>query len=83
MGPPWHPDRQQEKSTRCATLELKRLEAEAVVNKPLFSMVEAIAAQFPGYAEGKRNLNTDESPGGRQPDDNCREGDTSVPPVAK
>ena len=63
---------------RCATLELKRLEAEAVAIKPFFSMV-----QFPEYAEGKRKLNTDDSPGARQPDDNCREGVASVPSVAK
>jgi len=63
---------------RCATLELKRLEAEAVAIKPFFSM-----AQFPEYAEGKRKLNTDDSPGARQPDDNCREGVASVPSVAK
>jgi len=68
---------------RCTTLELKRLEADAVAIKPFFSMVEVIAAQFPEYAEEQRKLNTDKSPGARQPDDNCREGVTSVPSVPK
>jgi len=42
-----------------------------------------IAAQFPEYAEGKRKLNTDKSPGTRQADDNCRESVTSIPSAAK
>jgi len=80
MGPPWHPDHQQEKYD---TLELKHPEVDAVAIEPFFSMVDAIAAQFPEYAEEKRKLNTDKSPGARQPDDNCREGVTSVPCVPK
>jgi hypothetical protein len=67
---------------RTATLEQKRLDAEVLAVKPFFGLVQAIAEQFPEYAEAVRKLNGDESPGARQPNETTRTSVASVPSIA-